>query len=80
MSPLPRRGWQCVRWVFGPRVLGVATHQLASQGGVVSLPETVELGGDLDRSLARGQQVQDQRDAPVAQPGRPCHAEEVLDT
>ena len=44
----------------------VATGEFATHLGVGALPEAGEIGGDLDRTLVGCQQVQDQRDSPLA--------------
>src|SRR5262245_19931851 len=59
-------------------MLGIATHQLLAQPRVVLGPEAGEILRDLHRALVRREQVENERDATVADGGRTREAEEVL--
>src|SRR5436309_14846499 len=59
-------------------MLGIAAHQLLAQRRIMLGPEARQVGGDLDGALVRREQVQDERDAAVADRRRAREAEEVL--
>src|ERR1044071_9493136 len=66
------------RRVLGPGVLRIAADELLAQRRVVLDPEAGQIRRDLDGALVGGEQVEDQRDAAVADGGGASEAEEVL--
>ena len=61
-----------------PLVAGIPAHELAADRRVEALPEAGEVGGRLDSSLVRGEQVDDEGRLVGADAGGVLHAEEVL--
>ena len=54
------------QWIFGPIVLGVATHELTAQVRVVALPKPRQVAGDLNVSIVGGAEME--HEGVVAEP------------